>query len=182
MAFRSEVTDSLSLIGMPGSGKSTLGLLLAQKLKLNLIDTDRLIEQHTGTSLQAYLDQYGVIELRRVEEEIILQMPFRQAIIATGGSVVYSDAVMQRLACRSSILFLDITYETMVARLGDHSDRGLAIFPGSSLLGMYQERRQLYEQYAHRKIDAEQPIEVISREVIDCCRRQGNLQVTRGGS
>lgn len=157
---------SLTLIGMPGSGKSTLSALLAGQLNRRLVDTDRLIEEAAGMSLQVFRDSQGTLALRQLEEQVVLDADLSQAVIATGGSVVYSRAAMQRLAAGSYIVFLHISCATMLARLGDPSERGLAVFPGSSLEDMYRERLELYRQYANRQLDAEKTPDSLLQELL----------------
>ncbi len=140
---------------MPGSGKSTIGVLLAKALTFDFIDTDLMIQSRTGTSLQNYLETHGVDALRDKEEEVILTVKTHKTVIATGGSAVYGEKAMSHLGKTSEIVFLDISLETMVDRLGDFSERGIAKPKEMSLEQMFQERRALYQKYARLTVDGE---------------------------
>lgn len=143
-----KTTPSIVLIGMPGAGKSTLGVLLAKTLAMPFVDTDLLIQERIGETLQAYLDREGYQSLRKIEEQVLLDTRFSNAVIATGGSVIYSDAGMDALAEAGLRLYLKISYDTLINRVKNQGQRGLACKPGTSLRDLYDERYQLYERYA----------------------------------
>lgn len=145
---KSKTKPNIVLIGMPGAGKSTLGVLLAKSLAKSFVDTDLLLQAHLGMTLQMYLDQYGYLRLRGEEEKVLLASDIEDAIIATGGSVVYSERGMQHLKAQSSIVYLSIRYETLLQRVHNAGDRGLACPPGTSLKQLYEERENLYQLYA----------------------------------
>ncbi len=136
------------LIGMPGAGKSTLGVLLAKTLARPYVDTDLLIQQDAGMTLQDYLDQYGYLALRALEEKVLLASNFSDSVVATGGSVVYSDKGMARLGKLGIRVYLNISCDTMAARVCDSATRGLASAPGTSMKMLYAERKPLYMRYA----------------------------------
>ena len=138
-----------TLIGMPGSGKSCMGRALASKLKMPLIDSDKLIEKHCGKKLQELIDELGVEKFRKIEEEVLLSIDSESdAILATGGSAVYSSLAMEYLKTKGKIIYLCCSFETIESRLGDFSKRGVVLKPGQSLYGLYEERTPLYAKYA----------------------------------
>ncbi|MGO1502155.1 MAG: shikimate kinase [Marinobacter sp.] len=151
------LTDSQNLIfvGMPGSGKSTVGVLIAKRLGLGFIDTDLLIQQETGRTLQHIVDQDGYVALRKAEEQVLLNVNVQQHVISTGGSAVYSDAAMAHLKTGGTVVFLDISLDTVCARIGDYSLRGISKRPDQSLLELYEERSALYSRYADLTIQGD---------------------------
>ena len=144
------LSDSRNLIfvGMPGSGKSTVGVLVAKRLGLGFIDTDLLIQQEAGCTLQDIVNQKGHLALRQAEEEVLLQLNVEKHVLSTGGSAVYSDAAMKHLKKGGVVVFLDISLDTVVARIGDYSLRGISKRPEQSLIELYEERSALYSRYA----------------------------------
>lgn len=161
---------SISLIGMPGSGKSTVGVLLAKSLNKQFIDTDLFIQQRCGSTLQDYLERYGVDQLRRVEEETILALELKDAVVATGGSAIYGLAAMKHLKGHSRIIFLDVSFELMITRIGDYSARGIAKDPGLTLEDMYDERLQYYRKYAEATVRADSSTEAVRAMIEDLTR------------
>jgi shikimate kinase len=145
--------SSIFLIGMPGAGKSTLGVQLAKFRAQRFIDTDLLIQEHVGASLQQICDQQGYLKLREYEEHILLSANFDNAVVATGGSVVYSEMGMQRLASIGPRLYLQISLSTMRQRIGTAANRGLAQAPGTSFDSLYHERSPLYEKWATARLE-----------------------------
>ncbi len=144
---------NIVLIGMPGCGKSTVGILLAKAAGLAFIDTDILIQTDTHHTLQQIIDQCGYQELRAVEERVILTIDVDHHVIATGGSAVYSAAAMNHLRQDGWIVLLDVGLDALVARVGDFSQRGIARQQGQSFQDLFAERRSLYRRYADLVID-----------------------------
>ena len=142
------VANSVVLIGMPGAGKSTLGVLLAKNLAKDFLDTDLLLQARIGTTLQEFMDEHGYLRLREEEGEVLKGQDFNHSIIATGGSAVYSDDGMKSIAQFGPRVFLSITYETLLGRVKNQGERGIACPPGYSLKDIYDERQALYEKYA----------------------------------
>lgn len=151
----SESKTNLVLIGMPGSGKSTVGILLAKAAGLAFIDTDVLIQTDTHQTLQQIINRHGFQELRAVEERVILNLDVDHHVIATGGSAVYSKAAMDHLRQRSWLVLLDVALDTLVARVGDYSQRGIARQPDQSFAELLDERRSLYQRYADQVVDCD---------------------------
>ncbi|WP_415714175.1 homoserine kinase [Maridesulfovibrio sp.] len=146
---------SVILIGMAGAGKSTLAPLLAEKLGWEHMDTDSVIEGYYGRRLQGIVDHLGVPEFRRAEEYIISGLGVFRTVISTGGSVVYGPKAMERLKLLGPVIYLRISSETCLSRVGSGDDRGLAISPGQSLECLYNERIPLYEKYADFAVDTD---------------------------
>ncbi|TGN40189.1 shikimate kinase [Marinobacter confluentis] len=150
-------SKNIVLIGMPGCGKSTVGVLLAKRLGLGFTDTDLLIQQQVGRTLQTIVDDEGYQALRRVEGQVLLGLAVHGHVISTGGSAVYSEAAMAHLAENGVVVFLDIPLEEVKRRIGDHSLRGISRHPEQSLEDLFQERLQLYRRYGQLVIRADLP-------------------------
>jgi shikimate kinase len=133
---------------MPGSGKSTVGVILAKLTSRYFIDTDMLIQTREQRPLQEIVDREGYMALRRIEERILLALSCRDHVIATGGSAVYSHPAMERLRADGSIVFLDADLATLRSRVRDFSTRGLAKRPEQSFTDLFVERVALYAKYA----------------------------------
>jgi shikimate kinase len=144
---------SLILIGMPGAGKSTMGVILAKIRGRTFIDTDLLIQEIEGRLLQEIIDTDGPASFLALEEKTICSRQFRNAVIATGGSVVLSGRAMAHLKEDGIVIYLAISFETMAERLGTATSRGIVLDAGQDLAAMYARRLPLYEQYADITID-----------------------------
>lgn len=147
------VGNSLILVGMPGSGKSTVGLLLAKELVKSFVDTDILIQTREGKTLQDIIYDHGYQYLREAEEQVLLECQYLNHVIATGGSVVYSDAGMKHLKQSGRVVFLDVPLEELERRVHNFPTRGIACPPDQSLAQVFDERRALYQKYADITID-----------------------------
>jgi shikimate kinase len=147
--------SNIILIGMPGSGKSTVGVLLAKLTGKAFVDTDLLIQAGTGRTLQDIVDRDGYLELRRIEEQVLLDLACRNMVIATGGSAVYSERAMAHLRADGVVVFLKVGLETLKARITDYGTRGLAKRPDQSIEDLFAERCALYHAYADVAIDAD---------------------------
>lgn len=143
-----DAIGNIVLIGMPGSGKSTVGVLLAKQLGLGFVDTDLLIQQQAGATLQEIVDVDGYQVLRQVEEDVLLQLEVERHVISTGGSAVYSQAAMAHLAGHGTVVFLDIPLDEVMKRIGDHRQRGISRRPDQSIDALFEERLSLYRRYA----------------------------------
>lgn len=147
--------STISLIGMPGAGKSTIGVLLAKELGLSFVDSDLVIQVRHDATLQTLLNQQGHLQLRQFEAEVLLEIPLTRTLLATGGSAVYSDAAMQRLRAAGPIVFIDVPLHTLEKRIDNEATRGIAREPGQSFAAVYLERLPLYQRYADLTIAAE---------------------------
>ena len=139
---------NIILIGMPACGKSCMGRALSKKLGMKLIDTDRLIESNTGRKLQDIIDEDGLDEFKRLEEETLLSIKGDNMIISTGGSAVYYDAAMRYFKEIGAVTYLYVGIDLIKKRLGDFSKRGVVLKPGQTIEDLYRERTALYEKYA----------------------------------
>jgi shikimate kinase len=146
-------SSNIILIGMPGSGKSTVGVILAKLLSLSFLDTDVLIQAQQGRSLQDIVDKDGYLVLRAIEEKALLALACHNHVIATGGSAVYSDVAMKRLKSDGIAVFLNVDLPTLKARVHDYDTRGLAKRPNQSVDDLFTERFALYRKYADITID-----------------------------
>ena len=140
--------SNLTLIGMPGSGKSTIGVILAKNMGLGFIDTDVLIQINRQKPLQQIMDEHDHLYLRAVEEEEILKINIENHVIATGGSVVYSEKAMSHLHGISKIKFLDVNFEEIKKRIHNFETRGIAKSKNQSFRELFEERQILYKKYA----------------------------------
>lgn len=145
---------TVSLIGMPGAGKSTVGVILAKRCGLAFTDTDLSIQVREGEILQDIVDRVGNPRFREIEEEVLLAVPLDDAVLATGGSVIYSDAVMQRLRSAGPVVYLRADLATLEERVAANPLRGIARSEGQSYADVYAERCPLYERYATITVDA----------------------------
>jgi len=145
--------SNVVLIGMPGSGKSTIGIILAKQTARDFVDTDLLIQIDQQRPLQDIVDQSGYMALREIEEKILLGLNPRNHVIATGGSAAYSRAAMLHLKKNGTIIFLNVDLPTLKSRIHNFSTRGLAKRPDQSLADLFRERYDLYTTYADVVID-----------------------------
>lgn len=148
LCMNSHHSPAVILIGMPGAGKSTLAKPLAKILQRPFVDTDQLIEQKANTTLQAVVDTQGFSALRQLEEQVLLESDFSGCVVATGGSVVYSDVGMQRLKQSGIVVFIDVSAKELLVRLKNFSTRGVVRRPNQSFESLYDERNALYRRYA----------------------------------
>jgi len=139
---------NIVLIGMPGSGKSTVGVILAKLTSRDFTDSDVLIQILQGRSLQEIVDTEGHMALRKIEEAVLLDLDCNNHIIATGGSAVYSHAAMIGLKSNGVAVFLDVNLPTLELRINDFDTRGLAKRPDQNLSELFEERFPLYTKYA----------------------------------
>ncbi|MDP5209748.1 shikimate kinase [Microbulbifer sp. 2205BS26-8] len=140
--------NSIVLIGMPGAGKSTLGVLLAKEMALDFVDTDVLIQARKGKTLQQIIAERGYLNLRSIEGEIIASAHLPRHVIATGGSVVYSETGMANLRSFGTVVFLECSAEELRRRIHNYESRGIAKAPGQTFEALFTERQALYRQYA----------------------------------
>lgn len=141
-------TENVVLIGMPGAGKSTIGIVLAKTLKRPFLDTDLLIQQREDEHLQDIINKRGIAAFLKIEEEVVVGLDVKNHVIATGGSVVYSPAAMEALKREGLLVYLQLSFEDIQKRIRNIKTRGIAMNQGQSLKDLYDERLPLYERYA----------------------------------
>lgn len=144
---------NLTLIGMPGAGKSTVGIILAKELSFSFIDTDVLIQINRQKSLQQILDESGHLNLRKVEEAEIVKLDVDRHVIATGGSAVYSEKAMAHLKRISTIVFVEVDFDEIERRIKNFDTRGIAKAKDQTFRQLFEERQTLYRRYADFRVD-----------------------------
>lgn len=140
--------SNIVLIGMPGAGKSTIGVVLAKSMGKTFVDTDLLIQQKYGMLLQGIIDKYGIKKFLEMEERVVMDLDVKDHVVATGGSVVYSDLALNHLKKDSKIIYLKLSFDEMKKRLKNFKIRGIAMEKDRTLLDVYNERIPLYEKHA----------------------------------
>ena len=146
--MRSDCPLNIILIGMPGAGKSSIGVLLAKRLGYDFIDTDLLIQVEAHCRLQQIIVHHGLEAFKNLEERVICKLAPQRAVIATGGSVVYSAAAMTRLRQIGRLVFLDLPLPMLQQRIRNMDSRGLVIDPGETFAELYARRLPLYRRFA----------------------------------
>lgn len=162
--------DNIILIGMPGAGKSTVGIVLAKVLGYDFIDSDLLIQKEEGKLLWQIMEDVGNEGFNRIEERVNSRICADRSVIATGGSVVYGPKAMEHLQSIGTVVYLKASCEALEQRLGDLTKRGVVFEPGQTLRDLYNERVPLYEKYAHITVDVgdktvQKAVEAISRSL-----------------
>lgn len=145
--------SNITLVGMPASGKSTIGVLLAKRLGYSFVDVDIVIQEKTGQLLKEIIAERGTEGFLKVEEAVNAELETERSVIAPGGSVIYGPKAMEHLHEISTVVYLKLSYEDVKQRLGDLKYRGVALKDGMTLLDLYNERVPLYEKYADVTID-----------------------------
>lgn len=141
--------DNIILIGMPGAGKSTVGVVLAKKLGYGFVDSDLIIQERCGKLLHELIEEKGVEGFWEIEDTVNASLSLQRSVIATGGSAVYGRKAMEHLREMGTVVYLKLSYEEIAERLGDLNARGVTLRPGQTLRELYVERIPLYENYAH---------------------------------
>lgn len=155
--------SNIVLIGMPGAGKSTVGVVLAKRLGLRFVDSDLVIQDTYGKLLHELIENHGVEGFWKLENDINASLAMEKSVIATGGSAVYGAEAMEHLRAIGTVVYLQLPYEEVADRLGDLTARGVTLRPGQDLRALYEERTPLYEKYAHVTISCEHKV---LREVV----------------
>ena len=141
--------DNVILIGMPGVGKSTIGVILAKLLGYCFCDTDLIIQERTGKLLREIIGESGIDGFIAIENRVNSTLSAKRTVIATGGSVVYGEEAMEHLREIGTVVYLSQRYDVLAARLADIKGRGVVLREGQDLRALYDERVPLYEKYAH---------------------------------
>ncbi len=146
---------NIVLIGMPGAGKSTVGVVLAKRLGMSFMDSDLVIQEQEGRTLHEIIEQQGTEGFLVIEDKVNAAINPQNTVIATGGSVVYGSNAMEHLSEIGTVCYLKLSYESIRDRLGDLAQRGVVLKDGQTLMDLYHERTPLYEKYAKLVIDCE---------------------------
>lgn len=144
---------NIILIGMPGAGKSTVGVVLAKRLGYTFVDSDLVIQERHGKLLHELISAHGIEGFWKIENDVNASLQYEKAVIATGGSAIYGAEAMEHLRSIGTVVYLQLPFEEIEERLGDLNARGVTLQPGQTLRDLYAERVPLYEKYAHRTID-----------------------------
>lgn len=145
--------DNIILIGMPGSGKSTVGVVLAKVLGYQFVDSDLLIQEREGRLLSQIMEEDGIERFIEIENEVNAGIQAKHSVIATGGSAVYGGQAMEHLRKIGTVVYLQLPLKALKKRLGDLKGRGVVVREGQTLKELYKERVPLYEKYAHLTVD-----------------------------
>ena len=160
---------NIVLIGMPGCGKSTVGVLLAKALQMDFVDTDIVLQQQQGKKLQEIIDQVGNDAFLKMEEDCVCSLECDQTIVATGGSVVYGKDAMRRLHENGLVVYIRLPYEEIERRLSNLATRGVTLKKGQTLRNLYDERIPLYEAEADYTFEPEESD--VQETVLDLAQR-----------
>ncbi len=144
---------NLILIGMAGCGKSTIGVVAAKMLGYDFVDSDLVLQKQEGRLLREIIADFGLSYFKTAEERALCSLDLSGAVIATGGSAVYSERAMESLRSRGISVWLNIPYCEIEARVGDAAARGIVMEPGKTLRDVYDEREPLYRRYADIRVD-----------------------------
>jgi len=156
--------SNIVLIGMPGVGKSSIGVIYAKAIGYGYIDSDLLIQAREKKLLKDIISEVGVDGFNKIENEVNSEIWADRCVIATGGSVVYGDEAMAHLKEIGLVVYLKLSYDEIKNRLGDLKQRGVSIKEGMTLKQLYDERTLLYEKYADITVDFE------GKSVEECVR------------
>lgn len=169
--------SNLVLIGMPGVGKSTIGVVLAKHLGLNFIDTDLLLQSRAGCRLQQIISERGLNTFLELEEKVILDLKEQRSVIATGGSVIYSPFAMDALRENGHLIYMKISLPQLQQRIDDMGKRGVVIEQNQSFADLYNSRTRLYEQYAELTVDCDNQTanQVVQRVEIAIAQATGSV-------
>ena len=145
--------SNIVLIGMPGVGKSTIGVILAKILAYHFLDSDLVIQEREGRRLHQIISEEGTDGFLKIENDVNASLNVERTIIATGGSAIYGKEAMKHLKEIGEVVYLKADYETIEKRLGNLEKRGVALKNGQTLKDLYEERTKLYELYADVTVD-----------------------------
>lgn len=172
MSFQDKTdNNNIILIGMPASGKSTLGVILAKVLGYNFIDSDILIQDKQNRKLSQIIEEEGIDSFIEIENDVNASINVSKTVIATGGSAVYGDKAMQHFKKTGKIVYLHVGYDRLVKRLSDIKQRGVVIRNGQTFEQLYNERLELYRKYAD--ITVEENCEDVETVLADLINKLG---------
>ncbi|MGI6088674.1 MAG: shikimate kinase [Bilifractor porci] len=145
--------DNIILTGMPGVGKSTIGVILAKEIGYRFLDSDLLIQEREKRLLKEIIAEEGIDGFLEIENRVNASIQTENTVIATGGSAVYGAEAMRHFKETGRVVYLHLEYDQLKKRLGDLKDRGVVLREGQTLLDIYKERELLYRQYADLILD-----------------------------
>lgn len=169
------MNNNIILIGMPGAGKSTIGVVLAKKLGYEFIDSDIVIQNKYKKILQELINEHGIDGFEKIENDVNKNLNTKNSVIATGGSAIYGKEAMEHFDSIGTVVYLNLPYEEIEQRLGNLEERGVTIKKGQTLKDLYNERTPLYKKYANVIIDCQgKTIREIVEEIFVISNSQGN--------
>lgn len=169
------MNNNIILIGMPGAGKSTIGVVLAKKLGYEFIDSDIVIQNKYKKILQELINEHGIDGFEKIENDVNKNLNTKNSVIATGGSAIYGKEAMEHFDSIGTVVYLNLPYEEIEQRLGNLEERGVTIKKGQTLKDLYNERTPLYKKYANVIIDCQgKTIREIVEEIFVISNNQGN--------
>ena len=158
---------SISLVGMAGAGKSSIGKQLADYLGFGFIDSDLVIETEHQESLQRVLDEFGKENFLKIEEKALLSIEFNNTVLATGGSAIFSELAMNYLKSRSSVIFIKVPYDKIVDRVSNFSKRGFLKTSDQTIQEAFVERQSLYKNFADYEVANDASQEKCLKKILD---------------
>lgn len=165
--------NNIILIGMPGAGKSTIGVVLAKKIGYEFIDSDIVIQNRYKKILQELINEYGTDGFKKIENDVNKSLNPQNSVIATGGSAIYGKEAMEHFDSIGTVVYLNLPYEEIEQRLGNLEERGVTIKKGQTLKDLYNERTPLYKKYANLTIDCQGKT---IREIVEEISANSNIQ------
>ncbi len=167
--------QNIILVGMPACGKSTVGVVLAKTMNKGFVDTDILIQQAEGKTLQEIIDTHGNDYFHMVEERELLRFDGENCVVATGGSAIYFDRAIRKFKEKGVIVYLQVSLETVLERLSNIKTRGVTLERGQTLADLYRQRIPLYEKHADIIISGDcLTVEEVVGKIVEACRKQGS--------
>jgi len=165
--------NCITLIGMPGCGKSSVGVVLAKTSGKDFIDTDILVQEHEGELLQNIIDYNGIEYFKKIEAKVLTELSKKNCVIATGGSAIYYPEAMNNLKSQGVVVYIKLPFETIKKRLDNIKTRGIAMEDGQTLETLYEQRIILYEKYADIVIDGgNKDVEKLVEEILNDLRKE----------
>jgi len=153
---------NIVFIGMPGAGKSTIGVVIAKIFGYDFVDSDLLIQNQEGDILEHLIEKHGIEGFLQIENQVNRDINVKKTVISTGGSVCYCDEALKHMSEHGVIVYIKTDYESLHQRLGDLHQRGVVIRNGSTLLDLYNERTPLYEKYADIIVNEHHSADVVA--------------------
>ena len=164
--------NNIVLIGMPGAGKSTIGVLLAKAMNYQFMDTDLLIQKQNGKKLYEIINEKGIDEFLKIENDTIAGVQAERSVIATGGSAIFGEEAMAHLGNIGHIVYIKLSCQEIEKRINNIKTRGIAMSKGKTIADIYEDRVPLYEKYADIIVDCENTtIEESVERIVEQCNR-----------